>query len=105
MKKLTLKQQATADYLKGCDVMGVEPENYKRWTVQNLHAATDELRSAWARQKRDATIDSVKKNTTAAVNTITQAVGEPLRSARDRAIALAKQTGRAIPFTFTISRK
>ncbi len=101
--KLTLKQEATAEYLIGCDVMNVTPENYKRWTVKNFEAATDELRSSWAREKRNNKIDSVKQNTANVIDSVTQAVGEPLRSARDRAIALAKKTGKAIPFT--ISRK
>ena len=98
MTKLTLKQKATAEYLKVCNVMDVKPENYKRWTVANLQDATDELRASYVRQHRTAQIDSVKANTKAVVETVMQKVGEPISVVRDRARALAKLTGKAIPF-------
>lgn len=102
-KKLTLRQTAIADYLKGCNVMDVKPENYKRWTIANIENKTEELRASWVHQCRAKRVDSVKANTRAVVETVVQAVGEPLEAARDRAVALARATGRAIPFT--ISRK
>ncbi len=98
-KKLTLKQKAIADYLKGCNIMDVTPENYKRWTVANLHDATYELRQAWTHENRIARVNSVKANTRAVVESVTQVIGEPIAAVRDRAKALAKLTGKAIPFT------
>ena len=97
-KKLTLRQQAVATYLKGCNVMDVAPEKYGRWTIADLEKKTDELRASWARQRKIETEGSIAKNTRAVATKVETVVGDTFEDARDKAQALARKLGRAVPF-------
>lgn len=86
-------------YLSGCEFMGIAPEfEYEERTAKQIAHATEALRTRYRKLKGQQVVDSVTKNTASAAKFIKQSVGEPLSKARERAKALAKLTGKAIPF-------
>jgi len=85
-------------YIAGCTHFGLEPEfEYDALTAQQWAVEVDKLVKRHRATQRSETIDSVKRNTQNAVDYIEQGVGEPLAHFRDRAGAMAKKLGRAIP--------
>ncbi len=79
--------------------MDVTPvAQYKRWTIAQLDEATNELRKAWCEHN-----PRPKKTTKQIATEVVQGIGETATDVMSRAKALAKQTGKAIPFRFTRS--
>lgn len=92
------KQTEYNRYIAGCTYLGMEPEyEYTELTAKQFTQATEALRSRVRAQRREATKTSIAKNTANAVEFIEQGVGEPLAHFRDRAGALAKKLGKAVP--------
>lgn len=100
--KAPTKKQAHAKYIAGCEYFGIAPEyQYKELTAKQFVAEVNKLGTRARNDRIKEAANSVARNTRNVVQYVEQGIGEPLSHARDRAIALAKRTGRAIPFTIT----
>ena len=85
-------------YIAGCTHFGLEPEfAYDDLTAKDWEQQVNKLISRHRKTQRSETIDSVKRNTQNAIDYVEQGVGEPLAHFRDRASALAKKLGKAVP--------
>ena len=98
MSKRLNKQNEYNTYLAGCTYLGMEPEyEYDELTARQFADATDDLRSRYRAMRLKATTIAVRSTTSQTVDFIERNVGEPMSHLRDRASALAKKLGKAVP--------